>query len=106
MILQICLTLSAEISKKNLDKKLVTKKENDNISNHYNILFFFDLIDLMNKEDNELEFDYIQEIYLELLLNNLNSFMDNFINFDIIEELILTLDEVKKNLDETENTTN
>ncbi|CAG8850360.1 9022_t:CDS:2, partial [Gigaspora margarita] len=106
MISQIRLALSAEISKKKLDKKLVTEKENDNISDNYNTLFSYDLIDLMNEEDNELEFNHIQEIYLESLPDNSNSFMEDFINFDIIDELILTSDEVKKNLDETENTTN
>ncbi|CAG8585748.1 26371_t:CDS:1 [Gigaspora margarita] len=106
MISQIRLALSTEVSKKNLAKKLVTKKENDNISDNYNTLFSFDLIDLMNKEDNELEFDNIQEIYLELLPNNSDIFMEEFINFDIIEELILSLNKVKKNIDEAVNTTN
>ncbi|CAG8757142.1 6081_t:CDS:1, partial [Racocetra fulgida] len=62
IVLQINLALFKEIFKKDLDKKLVAKKENDNISDNYNTLFSFDLIDLINEEDKELEFDHIQEI--------------------------------------------
>ncbi|CAG8801634.1 8032_t:CDS:2, partial [Dentiscutata erythropus] len=64
----------------------------------------FSHMDLMNEEDNELEFDHIQEIYLESLPNNSDLFLEEFINFDAIEEL--TSNEVKKISDEAKNTTN
>ncbi|CAG8717868.1 5372_t:CDS:1, partial [Gigaspora margarita] len=96
MISQIKFALSAKVSKKSLDK-LVTRNEQDNDNlDDYNTLFSLDLIDLINKKDNELEFNNIQEVYLESMQNNLELFMEEFINFDIIDELILTSDNVKK----------
>ncbi|CAG8805426.1 4237_t:CDS:1, partial [Dentiscutata erythropus] len=95
------------VSKKSLDKKLVTRNEQDNDNlDDYNTLFSLDLIDLINDKDNELEFNNIQEIYLESMQNNSELFMEEFINFDIIDELVLTSDNVKENLGKAKNTTN
>ncbi|CAG8453764.1 18309_t:CDS:2 [Racocetra fulgida] len=81
MISQIKLTLSIEVSKKNLKEKLVTreKQDNDNLDD-YDTLFSLDLIDLINDEDNELEFNNIQEIDLEPIRNNSELFMEDHLN--------------------------
>ncbi|CAG8646295.1 26320_t:CDS:2, partial [Dentiscutata erythropus] len=63
-------------------------------------------IHFTDEEDNELEFSHIQEISLESIQNNSESFMEEFINFDIIEELITISDKVKQNIDKNENTSN
>ncbi|CAG8803906.1 12660_t:CDS:2, partial [Racocetra fulgida] len=104
MISQINLALSIEVPKKNLTKKLVEKdKDIDDLDNYYEELFSSDFTD---EEDNELEFSHVQEISLELIQNNSESFMEEFINFDIIEELITISDKVKQNIDKNENTSN
>ncbi|CAG8480036.1 14294_t:CDS:2, partial [Racocetra fulgida] len=100
MISQIKLVLSAKVFKKCLDKKLLTRNEQDNnYLDDYNTLFSLDLIDLINDEDNELEFNNIQEIYLESVQNNSELFIEKFINFNIIDELVLTSDNIKENLE-------
>ncbi|CAG8819416.1 9162_t:CDS:2, partial [Cetraspora pellucida] len=89
MISQINLALSIEVPKKNPTKKLVEKdKDIDDLDNYYKELFSSDF----TEEDNELEFSHIQEISLESIQNNSESFIEEFINFDIIEELITISD--------------
>ncbi|CAG8694494.1 44_t:CDS:1, partial [Dentiscutata erythropus] len=93
MISQIKLALSAEVSKKSLEKKLVTRNEQDNDTlDDYNTLFSLNLIDLINDEDNKLEFNNIQEICLESMQNYSELFIEEFINFNIIDKLILRVE--------------
>ncbi|CAG8817961.1 4537_t:CDS:1, partial [Cetraspora pellucida] len=74
MISQINLALSIEVSKKNSTKKLVEKdKDIDNLDNYYKELFFSDFT---KEEDNKLEFSHIQEISLESIQNNSESFIE------------------------------
>ncbi|CAG8675010.1 8713_t:CDS:2, partial [Cetraspora pellucida] len=104
IISQINLALSIEVPKKNPTKKLVEKdKDIDDLDNYYEELFSSDFTD---EENNELEFSHVQEISLESIQNNSESFMKEFINFDIIEELITISDKVNQNIDKNENTSN
>ncbi|CAG8809989.1 23187_t:CDS:2 [Gigaspora margarita] len=102
IISQINLTLAIKVSKTKVTKELVVEEKTTNNLDDYDQLFSSNLI---NENDVELKVNNLEEIYLETIQNNLNnleSFMKEFINFSRFEELILVPNKIDKNINQIE----
>ncbi|CAG8842925.1 27034_t:CDS:2, partial [Gigaspora margarita] len=102
MISQINLTLAMKVSKTKVTKELVVEEKTTNNLDDYDQLYSSNLI---NENGVKLEVNNLEEIYLETTQNNLNNlelFMEEFINFSRFEELISVPNKIDKNINQIE----